>query len=143
MKTALIILAILLVVLSSIALIMILRYLRKSSKVDNYAAELELKERELQKRHNELDNREAMLKDWSRRQNEWLKHHKKIYANFVVLDEDENKPTMKTVGKSLSSKIGYALRREFPEILQRHDDKNNGRTVYYIDFLVTPFSENE
>jgi hypothetical protein len=99
------------------------------------------REKALQKRHNDLDLWERQIKEQVRHQSEWLDQRKHIYANFEVLDSEENKPTAKSIGKSLSSKIGYALRREFPDIQERHDDAKGGRTVYSVDFYVTKFEQ--
>lgn len=138
MTTFNIIMAIILIALSVTNAIIVRRYSRKFAETERHAANLEQKEKELQKRHNALDRWASELKDQCRRQNEWDEKHKKIYANFEVLDSEENKPSMKSIGKSLSSKIGYALRKQFPEIQQHHDDKKGGRTVYSVDFYATP-----
>ena len=139
MLTFNIIMAIILIALSVTNAIIIRRYSRKFEETERRAANLEQKERELQKRHNALDRWNSELKDQCRRHQEWDERRKHIYANFEVLDSEEDKPTMKSIGKSLSSKIGYALRKEFPDIQERHDDTKGGRKVYSVDFYVTPF----
>ena len=140
MKTTTIILAVALIVLMGVAVLLIIRYLRKLSSLDVRAAELDEQEKGIDRRHKALDRWQAELKEKDRRQKEWDEARKHIYANFEILDSDENKPTMKSVGKSLSSKIGYALRKEFPEIVETRDDKK-GRTVYSVDFYVTPYND--
>jgi len=139
MYTALIILAVTLVILLVVTAVIAIRYSRKSTEAAQYAAELSEKEKALQKRHNDLDRWQSNLKDQCRRQSEWDERRKHIYANFEVLDSEEEKPSRKSINKSLSSKIGYALRKEFPDIQERHDDVKGGRTVYSVDFYVTPF----
>ena len=140
MTTTLIaILAVCLILLSATAALLTIRAMRKQSEAEDFANALSEKEKQLNKRYNELDRWESELKDQRRRQDEWDDKRKKIYANFEVLDSDENKPDRKAIGKSLSSKIGYALRKEFPDIKERHDNAKGGRTVYSIDFYVTPF----
>lgn len=139
MTTFNIIMAIILIALSVTNAIIVRRYSRKFAETERYAAELAEREKGLQKRHNELDRWQSNLKDQCRRQQEWDERRKHIYANFEVLDSEEDKPTMKSIGKSLSSKIGYALRKEFPDIQERHDETKGGRKVYSVDFYVTPF----
>lgn len=143
MKTATIIMAVLLIVLCTMAVLLIIRYMRKLTELEQKAEDLATQEKGLQRRHNSLESTKAMLDDQARRQSEWDERRKHIYANFVVLDSDENKPSYKSIGKSLSSKIGYALRNKFPEIKATHDSENGGRTVYSIDFYVTPIIEEK
>ena len=139
MKTTTIILAAALIVLMGVAVLLIVRYMRKLSEVNVKATELDAREKGLIKRHASLEKWQAEIREESRKQAEREETRKHIYANFEVLDSDENKPTKKSIGKSLSSKIGYALRKEFPEIAEKRDDKK-GRTVYSVDFYVTPYN---
>lgn len=139
MTTANIIMAIALIVLMAVAVLLIVRYSKKLTEIELKAQELDQQEKGLTKRQNTLDKWCADLKDEQRRQDEWLQKRKHIYANYEVLDSAESKPSAQTIGKSLSSKIGYALRHEFPDIAQRHDNAKGGRTVYSVDFYVTPY----
>lgn len=141
MTTASIIMAVCLILLMGLAVCLIIRYARKYSALERREADLESRERGLQVRHNSLDRWATTLNDQARRQSEWDEKHKHIYANVEVLDSAETKPTAKAIGKSLSSKIGYALRKQFPDIQERHDDKNGGRMVYSIDFYAAPFEQ--
>jgi len=141
MKTTTIILAVALIVLMGVAVLLIIRYLRKLADLDARAAELDEQAKGIEVRHKSLNKLASELRAKAAKQAEWEKGKKHIYANFEVLDTDENKPTMKTIGKSLSSKIGYALRKDFAEINERHDDKNGGRTVYSVDFYVALYNE--
>ena len=141
MYTAITILIIALAVLSCGAAVMFFRYARKQSENEQYASELDAQEKRLQKRKNDLDRWQSTLNAQLERQNEWDDNRKHIYANFEVLDSEEDKPTKKAISKSLSSKIGYALRKEFPEIQVRHDEAKGGRTVYSVDFYVTPYGK--
>lgn len=141
MYTAITILIIALAVLSCGAAVMFFRYTRKQSENEQYASELDAQEKRLQKRKNDLDRWQSTLNAQLERQNEWDDNRKHIYANFEVLDSEEDKPTKKAISKSLSSKIGYALRKEFPDIQERHDEAKGGRTVYSVDFYVTPYGK--
>lgn len=138
MNTANIIMSASLIVLMGVAVWLIIRYLRKTSEVEIKENELKMKDDSIQKGLAALDRNWKKLckekEDWKA-----ARHH--IYANFEVLDSQDPKPTTKSIQKSLSSKIGYALRRDFPAIHERHDDKNGGRTVYSIDFYATEFEE--
>jgi hypothetical protein len=138
MNTANIIMAACLIILMGVAVWLIIRYLRKTSEVEIKENELKMKDDILQKNFATLDR---SWKKFSKEKEEWkaARHH--IYANFEVLDSQDPKPTMKSIQKSLSSKIGYAMRREFPSIQTRHDEKNGGRTVYSIDFFVSDYEE--
>ena len=139
MTTALVILAIALIALSSAAAVVVFRYMRKNSENEQRSADLNAKHRELQKKLHDLDTWEAKLKDQCRLQVESNSKRKHVYANFEVLDSEESKPTMRSIKKSLSSKIGYAITKEFPNISERHDDTKGGRTVYSVDFYVAPY----
>lgn len=141
MTTLNIILAACLTILSSVAVILIIRAMRQQNENELFSSALAEKEKELQKRSNTLDLWKSQLEDQTRRVDKWIETHKRVYANFEVLDSDENKPDMKTVGKSLSSKIGYALRKQFPAIQQHHDEKKGGRTVYSVDFYAAQPNE--
>lgn len=132
-----------LIILMAAAVFIIIRYARLSSDVEKRMSILEANEKAVQVRSNALDRWAADLKDQAKRQAAWDDAHKHIYANVEVLDSEEDKPTAKAIGKSLSSKIGYALRKQFPAIQERRDDKNGGRTVYSVDFYVAPFSEQK
>ena len=141
MSTINIILMVVLVSMIVIAALLIVRYVRKDAELENKAAELDAQERGLQKRNNALDRWSAELKQNAAQQVKYNENRRHVYANVEVLDSDEEKPTAKSIGKSLSSKIGYALRREFPDIKERHDQKNGGRTVYSVDFYVAPYED--
>ena len=141
MNTANIIMAACLIILMGVAVALIVRAMRKASEADLKAQELALREAELDNREKGIEQWKAKLKARGDELDKWLAQRKHIYANFEVADNAENKPTAKTIGKSLSSKIGYALRREFPSIQTRHDDKNGGRTVYSVDFFVSDYEE--
>lgn len=138
MDTAIIIVSASLIVLAGVNIGLLIRYLRKTSEVNIKENELKMKDDDLQKGLAALDRNWKKL---SKEKEDWkaARHH--IYANFEVLDSQDPKPTTKSIQKSLSSKIGYALRRDFPAIHERHDDKNGGRTVYSIDFYATEFEE--
>lgn len=139
MKTTTIILAAALIVLMGVAVLLIIRYMRKLSDLALRENELDVREKGINRRANSVERRQDELKSLAHRQVEWENSRRHIYANFEVLDSDENKPSIKIIGKSLSSKIGYALRKEFPEIAEKRDDKK-GRTVYSVDFYVTPYN---
>ena len=141
MSTINIILMVVLVSMIVIAALLIVRYVRKDAELENKAAELDAQEKGLQKRNNSLDRWNAELKQNAAQQAKYNENRRHVYANVEVLDSDEEKPTAKSIGKSLSSKIGYALRREFPDIKERHDQKNGGRTVYSVDFYVAPYED--
>ena len=141
MTTANIIMAVCLIILMGVAVMLIVRYMRKATEVERKAANLEAQEKGLQRRHNALDKWNADIKAQAKRQSEWEERRKHIYANFVVLDSDESKPSIKSIQKSLSSKIGYALRHEFPDIRQKHDDDKGGRTIYSVDFYATEYGD--
>lgn len=133
------IMAICLIILAAAAVWMIIRYGRKKT-------ECELKLQELASREETIATRETALKEWSDKLQKKAKEigklmesRKHVYANYEVLDSAETKPSAKTIGKSLSSKIGYALRHEFPDIAERHDNVKGGRTVYSVDFYVTKY----
>lgn len=143
MTTASIIMAACLIALCAVAAFVVIRYARKHTELEKKAVELDEQERGIQVRHNALDRWAADLKDQAKRQAAWDEAHKHIYANVEVLDSAEEKPTAKAIGKSLSSKIGYALRKQFPAIQERRDDKNGGRTVYSVDFYVAPFTDQK
>lgn len=132
-------------VICTVAAAINLWYSIKAKKVlkdyESKLPDLVSREKALQKRHNDLDLWKHQIEEQARHQSEWLDQRKHIYANFEVLDSEENKPSAKSIGKSLSSKIGYALRREFPDIQERHDDAKGGRTVYSVDFYVTKFEQ--
>ena len=141
MNTANIIMAACLIILMGVAVVLIVRAMRKASEADLKAQELALREAELDNREKGIEQWKSKLKARGYELDKWLAQRKHIYANFEVADNAENKPTAKTIGKSLSSKIGYALRREFPSIHTRHDEKNGGRTVYSVDFFVPDYEE--
>ena len=143
MLTFNIIMAVVLIVLSVINLICINRYTKKNANLEKREAELNNNIDILNKRSQELGMKDAMVAEHARRLNEYENRRKKIYANFEVLDSDENKPTMKAIGKSLSSKIGYALRKEFPKITEHRDSAKGGRTIYSVDVYVAPFEMDD
>lgn len=139
MNTAIIIMSASLIVLAGVNIWLLIRYLRKKT-------ECELKLQELASREETIATRETALKEWSDKLQKKAKEigklmesRKHVYANYEVLDSAETKPSAKTIGKSLSSKIGYALRHEFPDIAERHDNVKGGRTVYSVDFYVTKY----
>lgn len=143
MLTSTIIMAVVLIALSVINIVCIIRFAKKSAIVEKREAEVETKFDILEKRSHELDMKDSMLREHARNLNEYENRRKKIYANFEVLDSDENKPSMKAIGKSLSSKIGYALRKEFPKITEHRDGAKGGRTVYSVDVYVAPFENDD
>ena len=120
-----------------IAAMLIVRYTRKANELENKESELDAAELKLRRRTMEIENWSAKVDQNAKRQ-ATMKH---VYANVEVYDNSENKPAKKDIRKSLSSKIGYAIRREFPAIKERHDLKNGGRTVYSVDFYVKPFED--
>lgn len=140
MKTTTIILAVALIALMTVAALLIIRYMRKLTELESRANDITAQEKDLQKRHNRLDRWETELKDQCRRQSEWDDRRKHVYANVAVQNSDPKKPDMKAVEKSLSMKIGYAVRREFPDI---QTSERDGRTIYSADFYVTPFTQDE
>ena len=139
MTTANIIMAVCLIALMGLAISFIIRYARKNDEIESREAAAASKEKSNNKRHNELDRWAGELQAQAKLQADWDAKRKHIYANVSVGIDDENKPDMKAISKSLSSKIGYALRREFPviNIKETHD----GRTVYSVDFYVTPYED--
>ena len=139
MTTLNIILAVCLILLSAAAALLTIRAMRLNGEAEDYAQRLSQREKELRKKENDLSAWDDRMKEDTQRISKSLENRRHISANFYVLDSDENKPTMKAIGKSLSSKIGYALRKEFPNIKERHDSAKGGRTVYSVDFYVTPF----
>lgn len=138
MTTATIIMAIALIILMAVAILLIVRYSKKLTEVELKAQELEQQEKGLMKKHNSLDRWETELKAEASRQDDWLKKRKHVSAVFRVADNAQNKPSKKSISKSLSSKIGYAIRKEYPAIKETHDDAN-GCTNYSVDFYVTYF----
>jgi len=145
MTTLNIILAVCLILLSAAAALLTVRAMKMQSEAESQLSELaerhqqlDREEIELQKKYNDISAWEDRQKQDAKRISKAIDNRRKIYANFEVLDSDENKPDKKAIGKSLSSKIGYALRKEFPDIKERHDTAKGGRTVYSIDFYVTP-----
>ncbi|MBQ3247492.1 MAG: hypothetical protein IJB08_05575 [Alistipes sp.] len=142
MTTANIIMAVCLIVLMGVAVWLITRYMRMTTEVRFKAQEIDQEKAGIEVRQKALDDWAEKLKAQKREQFEWEERRKHIYANFEVLDSDENKPNIKAIGKSLSSKIGYALRKELPAIRERHDDKNGGRTIYSVDFYATDYETN-
>lgn len=137
MSTINVILMLVLITMIVATAMLIIRNVRKQSKLETKAAELEAKERGLHRKEMDLENWKAKIDQNVKR----LAEMKHIYANVEVYDNDENKPSSKSIAKSLSSKIGYAIRREFTTIRERHDSKNGGRTVYSVDFYVKPFED--
>lgn len=141
MTTANIIMAVCLIILMGVAVLLILRYMRKTTELQQKERELNVRESNVQKRENALDRWNEEVKAQAKQQAAWSDKRKHIYANMEVLDT-EDKPADKAIAKSLSSKIGYALRKQFPEINVRHDSKNGGRTVYSVDCYVMPYEES-
>lgn len=141
MTTANIIMAVCLIVLMGVAVWLITRYMRMATEVRFKAQEIDQEKAGIEVRQKALDEWAEKLKAQKREQFEWEERRKHIYANFEVLDSDENKPTIKAIGKSLSSKIGYALRKEYQTIKETHDEKKGGRTVYSVDIYFTPYDE--
>lgn len=130
------IMAICLIVPAAVAVWMIVRYWRKTTECELKLKELAEKEAALEGWRDKL---QKQTKELGKERTEWHETRKHVYANYEVLDSVENKPSAKTIGKSLSSKIGYALRHEFPDIAERHDFVKGGRTVYSVDFYVTKY----
>lgn len=147
MTTANLIMAVCLVALMGVAAWLIVRYMRKTTEVELKAQSLASAEKETAKRKAALDKWCAELKTQKTllvaERAAWEDNKKHVYANFEVLDSLENKPTIKAIGKSLSSKIGYALRKEYPVIKETRDDKKGGRTVYSVDVYFMPYADAE
>lgn len=141
MTTANIVMAVCLIILMGMAVLLIVRYMRKTTELQQKERELNVRESNVQKRENALDRWSAEVKAQAKQQAAWSDKRKHIYANLEVLDS-EDKPADKAIGKSLSSKIGYALRKQFPEINVRHDANKGGRTVYSVDCYVMPYEES-
>lgn len=139
--TILIILAAGCIIAAAVNLYFSIKYRRLFSEYQEKIEDLERQEKGLQKRHNALDRWAHELKEQCRRQNERDERHRHVYANVEVRDNAEKKPSKKEIGKRLSSKIGYAVRRAYPEIRETRDESNGGRTVFSVDFFVTPYYE--
>ena len=140
MTTANIVMAVCLIILMGVAVLLIVRYMRMITEVERKERDLNIRESNAQKSENALDRWNEEVKAQAKRQAAWSDKRKHIYANLEVLDT-EDKPADKAIAKSLSSKIGYALRKQFPEINVRHDTNKGGRTVYSVDCYVMPYDE--
>lgn len=139
METMIICLAICLIVLSLVAIFAIRHLSRKLKEARVYAQDLAFQEQGIKRRHADLERKAAELEKKEKEYNKWIAKRRHVYANVEVTDANASKTNDKAIGKNLSSRIGYAIRKQLPSIKVTHDDKNGGRTVYSVDFYVTEF----
>lgn len=137
MTTANIILAIMLTVLSIIAALFIIRYMRKFVEVENKAADLAEQEKGIRRRHATLDRWSEELKAQAVRQN----RYKHVYANVIIDDPDGTAPDFPDTAtyKKMKSNLGYKVVPAFRDYIKAtHKD---GKTKYSLDLYVSPYDE--
>lgn len=132
MNTANIIMAICLILLMAVAIFLILRYLRKLSDVEHKQHELEMKEKDLQKRHNALDR-------WNHELNQAAKCTPEsiIVTALSSLPPQENNFVPKLTYKKMASALGYKVCSRYRNNIDAVKDGQNYKYTLCID-ISTP-----
>ena len=136
MTTAIIILATILILLSGVAVLLVVRYMRRNTLLDMREAEIKQKEFTLRRRQNDLELREKQFNIEARKVVKTIH----VYASRTIEDPEDSAPEVpdKVTYKKLASQFGYAAYKQFKHCVARqHED---GKTSYKLDLNVYPYN---
>ena len=138
MTTANIVMSVILIILMGVAVVLILRYMRKSDNLELLTKEFEQSNRAIMKARESQAHRERELNERESRLNECIESFKHVGYSVTIDYPEGTAPDEPTDGalKRMKSGIGYKTVPAMKQYIKR--TSANGKTRYSLDILVMP-----